>query len=65
MFLSLYALLLRMLGMDLHAINQHNICKGIEKKSGKLPSMKFTKSKALIPRKINEVQRNSNSICKS
>ena len=33
MFLSLYALLLRMLVTDLHAKNQHNICKGIEKKS--------------------------------
>ena len=34
MFLCLYALLLRMLVIDLHAKNQHNICKGIEKKSG-------------------------------
>ena len=31
MCLSLYALLLRMLVIDLHAKNQHNICKGIEK----------------------------------
>ena len=31
MFLSLYALLLRMLVIDLHAKDQHNICKGIEK----------------------------------
>ena len=37
MFLSLYALLLRMLVIDLHAKNQYNICMGIEqKKSGKL-----------------------------
>ena len=57
MFLSLYALLLRMLVIDLHAKNQHNICKGIEKKVWKtVPSMKFTQSEALIPRKINEVQ---------
>ena len=33
MYLSLYALLLRTLVIDLHAKNQHNICKGIEKKS--------------------------------
>ena len=44
MYLSLYALLLRTLVIDLHAKNQHIICKGIEKKS----SMKFTKSKASI-----------------
>ena len=44
MYLSLYALLLRTLVIDLHAKNQHNICKGKEKKS--IPSMKFTKSKA-------------------
>ena len=31
MFLSLYALLLRMLVIDLHAKNQHNICKGTKK----------------------------------
>ena len=31
MYLSLYALLLRTLVIDLHAKNQHNICKGIEK----------------------------------
>ena len=36
MFLSLYALLLRMLVIDLHAKTQHNIRKGIETKSGKL-----------------------------
>ena len=36
MFLSLYALLLRKLVIDLHAENQHNICKRLEKKSGKL-----------------------------
>ena len=47
MFLSLYALLLRMLVTDLHAKNQHNICKGIGKKVWKtVPSVKFTKSKA-------------------
>ena len=65
MFLSLYALLLRMLVIDLHAKNQHTICKGREKSLETAPSVKFTKSKALIPRKINEVQRNSNSMCKS
>ena len=32
MYLSLYALLLRTLVIDLHAKNQHNICKGIENK---------------------------------
>ena len=31
MCLSLYALLLRTLMIDLHAKDQHNICKGIEK----------------------------------
>ena len=31
MCLSLYALLLRTLVIDLHAKNQHNICKAIEK----------------------------------
>ena len=31
MFLSVYALLLRTLVIDLHAKNQHNICKGLEK----------------------------------
>ena len=36
MCLSLYALLLRMLVIDLNAKNQHDICKGIGKKSGKL-----------------------------
>ena len=36
MCLSLYALLLRKLVIDLHDKNQHNVCKGIEKKSGKL-----------------------------
>ena len=36
MFLSLYALLLKTLVIDLHAKTQQNICKGIEKKSGKL-----------------------------
>ena len=49
MFLSLYALLLRTLVIDLHAKNQHNICKVIEKKVWKtIPSMKLTKSKASI-----------------
>ena len=52
MYLSLYALLLRTLVIDLHAKNQHNICKGIEKKVWKnIPSMKFTKSKASISAK--------------
>ena len=42
MLLSLYALLIRMLLIDLQAKN-HNICKGIEKKVWKtVPSMKFT-----------------------
>ena len=31
MCLSLYALFFRTLAIDLHAKNQHNICKGIEK----------------------------------
>ena len=31
MCLSLYALLLRMLVIDLNAKNEHNMCKGIEK----------------------------------
>ena len=31
MCLSLYALLLKTLVIDLHAKNQHTICKGIEK----------------------------------
>ena len=31
MYLSLYALLLRMLVIALHAKNQHDICMGIEK----------------------------------
>ena len=48
MYLSLYALLLRTLVIDLHAKSQHNICKGIEKT---IPSMKFTKSKASISAK--------------
>ena len=47
MYLSLYALLLRTL-----VKNQHNICKGIEKKVWKtIPSMKSTKSKACISMK--------------
>ena len=41
MCLSLYALLLRTLVIDLHAKNQHNICKGIKKSL----SVKFTKCK--------------------
>ena len=52
MYLSLYALLLRTLVIDLQAKNQHNICKGREKKVWKtIPSMKFTKSKASISAK--------------
>ena len=63
MFLSLYALLLRTLGIDLHAKNQHNIWKGIEKKSGKLfHQWNLQSIRHVIPRKINEVQQNSNSI---
>ena len=46
MFLSLYALLLRMLVIDLNAKNQHNKCKAIEKVWKTVPSMKFTKCKA-------------------
>ena len=49
MSLSLYALLLRTLVIDLHNKNRHNICKGTEKKSGKKKktgsSVKFTKCK--------------------
>ena len=45
MCLSLYALLLRTLMIDLHAKNQHNICKSIEKVWKTVPSGKFTKSK--------------------
>ena len=52
MYLSLYALLLRTLVIDLHAKNQHSICKGIEKKVWKtIPSMELTKSKASISAK--------------
>ena len=65
MFLSLYALLLRTLVIDLHAKNQHNIWKGIEKVWKTVLSVKFTKSKARNSAKISEVQRNSNSIYKS
>ena len=50
MFLSLYALLLRTLVIDLHAKYQQNICKGIEKSLENcwktVPSVKFTTSKA-------------------
>ena len=46
MFLSLYALLLRTLLIDLHAKNYHNICKGVEKVWKTVLSVKFTKSKA-------------------
>ena len=46
MCLSLYALLLRTLVIDLHAKNQHRTCKGIEKVWKTVPSVKFTKSKA-------------------
>ena len=46
MCLSLYALLLRTLVIDLHAKNQHNICKGIEKVWKTVPSVKLTKCKA-------------------
>ena len=53
MFLSLYALLLRTLVIDLNAKNQHNMCKAIEKKVWKtVPSMKFTKCKARNSSKI-------------
>ena len=46
MCLSLYALLVRTLVIDLHAKNQHNICKDIEKVWKTVPSVKLTKSKA-------------------
>ena len=50
MFLSLYALLLRTLVIDLNAKYQQNICKGIEKSLENcwktVPSVKFTTSKA-------------------
>ena len=63
MWRSLHALLLRTLVIDLHAKNQHNICKGVEKKSGKLlHQWKLLSVTCVIPRKINEVQRNSNLI---
>ena len=45
MCLSLYALLLRTLVIDLNAKNQHNICKGIENVQKTVPSVKFTKCK--------------------
>ena len=45
MFLSLYALLLRTLVIDLHAKNLHNICKGIEKSLENCSIVKFTKCK--------------------
>ena len=45
MCLSLYALLLRTLVIDLHAKNQHDICKGIEKIWKTIPSVKFTMCK--------------------
>ena len=46
MCLSLYAMFLRTLVIYLHAKNQHNICKDIEKISKTVPSEKFIKSKA-------------------
>ena len=46
MYLSLYALLLRTLVIDLQAKSQHNMCKGIEKVWKTVPSVKFTKSRA-------------------
>ena len=48
MCLSLYALLLRTLVIDLHAKHQHNLCKCIEKVLKTVPSVKFTKSKACL-----------------
>ena len=41
----MYTLLLRMLVIDLHAKNQHSICKGIEKVRKTVPSVKFTECK--------------------
>ena len=46
MCLSLYALLLRTLVIDLHSKNQSNICKGIEKVWKTVPSVKFTECEA-------------------
>ena len=46
--------------------NQHNICKGIEKKSEKLfHRWNLLSLRQVFPRKINEVQWNSNSMWKS
>ena len=65
MCLSLYALLLRTLVIDLHAKNQHNICKGIEKSLENCSICENLLSvRRIISGKINEVQRNSNLICK-
>ena len=50
----------------LHAKNEHNICKGTEKKSGKLFHLwKLLSLRQVFPRKINEVRWNSNSLWKS
>ena len=65
MFLSLYALLLRTLVIDLHAKNRHNICKSIEKSLENSSIVKFTKCKTRNFAKIKEVQQNSNLIPKS
>ena len=45
MCLSLYALLLSRLVIDLHAKYRHNICKGVEKVWTTVTSVKFTKCK--------------------
>ena len=52
MYLSLYALLLRTLVIDLHAKKSAQYLQGYRKKVWKtIPSMKFTKSKASISMK--------------
>ena len=45
MCLSLYAAFLRTLVIDLHAKKSAQYLQGYRKKSGKLPSVKFTKCK--------------------
>ena len=66
MNLSLYALLLRTLVIDLQAKNQHNICKGIEKKSGKLfHQWNLLSLKQVFLRMMNDSHvKNQLNICK-
>ena len=56
MFPSLYAVLFLTLVIDLHAKNQHNIYKLIEKVWRTVPCVKFTRSKAYFHEKMNEKQ---------